>query len=197
MEKITAVLQNIPRVLPKLIFLILGAVVVFELITSVRTLMAPLPVSKAVKVNPIQDGTLLLLSAQPEYKVDDTIPVLVRVDSGGHSLDGVDAVIHYDTTHLSATTSAVVRGTIFSEYPVLTVDQQNGVIRISGITGVGATSFSGIGELATVNFKALTAGKAVASLEYVKGSTTDSNMIDAGTPQDILGKVVNWEVNIK
>lgn len=198
MENITAKLSNIPHYLPRMIIFILALGVLVQLGLSIKTLMAPLPVSKAVKVAPIREGTLLLLSQKDQYKVGETIPVLVRVDSGGHSVDGVDAVIRYDNKLLLASSSAIIRGTAFSDFPQAVVDQKNGLIKISGVSGVSGTAFSGIDELATVNFKAVAPGTAAAVLDFTKaGDTSDSNIIEAGTPDDVLGKVVNLKVNIK
>lgn len=191
-------MNNLTAKLPKIILIVLALGVLIEVGLSIKTLMTPVPVPKVAKVNFIREGVLLLLTKKSEYRVGEIVPVLVRIDSGGHSVEGVDTFINFDNKRLLASSSAVIRGHAFGEFPQIGVDQKKGVIRISGVSGVKGTSFSGLAELATINFKAIATGDAAASLDFIsKGSTTDSNVIEAGTSNDILGRVVNLKVTIK
>lgn len=191
-------MNNLTAKLPKIILIVLALGVLIEVGLSVKTLMTSVPVSKVAKVNFIREGVLLLLAKKAEYKVGEIVPVLVRIDSGGHSVEGVDTFINFDNKRLLASSSAVIRGRAFGEFPQIEVDQKKGTIRISGVSGVKGTSFSGLAELATINFKAVATGDVTTSLDFIsKGSTADSNIIEAGTSNDILGRVVNLKVTIK
>lgn len=190
-------MRNLPAKLPKIIIIVLALGVLVELGLSIKTLLAPIPMEIALKPAPISAGTLSLVTQRNRYKVGEFIPVFVWANTGGHRVDGIDALIKFDNKLLDASSSAIVLGTAFPEYPQVTVDQKSGSIRISGITGTSGTSFSGVDKLAVIYFKAVSHGTATATLDFTKpGDTADSNMINVGSPDDILGKVVDLKVTI-
>lgn len=182
---------------PKIIFGLIGIILVVETIYAFRTFSKPLP-PPPPKIQPISGGKIVLVSPKKEYKVGETIPVAVRVVTGGHQSDGTDANLRFDTKILEASSPAnLKKGTIYPEYPLLSVDPKAGLIRISGISAVGKTPFNGIGVLATVNFKAKTAGVSKITLDFKLGATDDSNIVDSSSSQDILEEVFNLELTIK
>lgn len=181
----------------RIIYPILGVVVIVELILGLKTLLAPLPKSQVQKIQPISEAKILLMSPKLIYKVGDAVPINVRVSTGGHTTSGTDLLLHFDPKFLEATAGAFTSGKIYSDYPLINVDGKNGVINISGIASLGKGSFIGGGDLGVISFKAKTAGKTPVTVDFKKGVTTDSNVIDAQTNEDILGQVTNLNIIIK
>lgn len=181
--------------LPKLIFIILGVVIVVELIFAVKSLRQTAP-SPTKKLLPVSGGSISLVSQKREYKVGDVVPVSVRVSTGGHPTDGTDLILKFDPKVLEATRSALRAGKIYSEYPLMSVDPA-GLIRISGIATLKDKVFNGIGVLAFIDFKARSAGKTALTVEFTQGKTDDSNIVEAKSAKDILEKAYNLELTVK
>lgn len=193
---------------PKFIFVILGAVVLLEVVIGVKTLLLPSQVTKissnATKA-PVQtqntsskvqsSARLTLESPQKEYKVGENIPVSIKLDTGGKSVDGVDIVLKFNPKVIEASSSSVTKGTLLPDYPVIKVE--NGVLRVTAISSLQGQSYSGSGIFATIIFKALQRGKAQLSFDFTKDATTDTNVVGAQTEGDMLQEVRNLEVNIK
>lgn len=181
---------------PKIIFGFIAVILIVEAVYAFKTFREPLP-PPPPKIQPISGGKIVLLSPKKEYKVGETVPVAVRVVTGGHQSGGTDVTLKYDPKILEATGAAnLKKGAIYPEYPLLSVDGKAGDVRISGISGTG-TSFNGIGVLATINFKAKTSGKSAVTLDFTYGATDDSNIVDSESSQDILEEVFNLELEIK
>lgn len=183
---------------PKIIFLILGVIVIIELVYFLRSLMMPVstppPLSKTSVVSNVAKISLNVSKAS--FRVGETIPVAAVVDTGGKSISGVDLIIHFDPKVLEITQGAITRGKIMDEYPMISVDTKNGLISISGIDNL-KNSFKGIGQLALMNFRAKTVGKTDLVIDFKKGATTVSNITEDKTSKNILERVDNLEVEIK
>lgn len=183
--------------LPKLIFLILGVVIVAEAFYVVQALRETPPPPQRLNPRPVGDAQLVAVGNKKEYGVGETIAVQIRVDTGGHPTNGTDVILKYDPTALEATGSAVSIGKIYDDYPVADFDNKDGIIKISGISNVQSKGFNGVGILANLNLSAKKAGTAALSFDFKNGATIDSNVIDQKTAEDLLGKVTNLEVNIR
>lgn len=181
---------------PKIIYLILGVVILVEVFFGLKVLTRSTPPPPA-KLQPLSGAEIILVSPKKEYKVGDNIPVSVRVSTGGHPSDGTDLILRYDPTLVEATISALRRGRIYPEYPVTEVDSKSGVIRMSGIASTSVGGFNGVGVFATLNLKAKQAGKTTLMVDFKKGETTDTNVVEAKTATDLLEEVSDLELTIK
>lgn len=183
---------------PKIIFAILGIIILAEVVYAVRALSTPVsppaPVKKVTTV--VSSGKISLNTPKKIYAVGEVIPVSVTIDSGGHSLNGADLIVHFDPKVLEASTGALIAGSIFDEYPLLSVDAKKGLLSVSGVDSL-RPGFKGIGKFIFVNFRAKAKGAAFLTIDFTKGSTSDSNLVDKGTSKDILEKVDNLDVNIQ
>ncbi len=182
---------------PKLIFIILAGVILVEIIFAVRTLTKPLPPTPPPsKVTSSSKATISLAADKKIYQVGETIPVNVQIDTSGKKTDGTDLLLHFDPKALDASPAAIIKGTIYGEYPVTTVDTKNGIISISGISSL-SKEYSGTGLFATINFTAKTKGQTSILVDFTPNLTTDSNIVETGTGKDILEQVANLSLTIQ
>lgn len=182
--------------LPKLLFSGLAVVIIVELIIGFRTLVSPTPVIGS-KLQPLDGGQILLATKKDHFASGETVSVLIKESTGGHSVVGSDVSLKYDPTYLEATSSANFhRANIFGEFPIVTVDNKNGVIKISGIRSPMQGAFSGEGTFGLLEFKAKKEGATSLTINYHPNSTTESTIVDAITGKNILDATNGLSVTI-
>lgn len=183
--------------LPKFIFLVLGLILLVELIYAIRVLTLPTPLPAGRIPMQSQVGKISLNAPKGAYRVNEVVSVNVNIDTGLQAIDGVDVIINYDPKVLEASSGGLLKGSIFEEYPIMSADASKGLISISGISSL-QNSFKGTGQFATINFKAKVAGRTELTIDFKgKGSTVDSNLVEANTSKDILEQVVNLELIVQ
>lgn len=187
--------ERLKKNLPKYLFGILAMVLVIELIYGYQTLKSPFP-KKADATTIIGVAKIVLDTPKRNVTLGEEVPVIVRIVTGGRATDSTDLIIKYDPTLLDITPEKITEGTIYQDYVIKDVDLSAGEIRISAITPPNAEGFVGIGTLATLNFLAKQDGKTKLEIDYVKGSTTDSNIVETGIAIDILDQVFNLDLVI-
>lgn len=177
------------------IFLIIIAI---EIVFGAKTLLSPINTTgKGANVQPLGAGKITLISATNNFGVGQTAVVSVRVFTGGHSTDGTDLYLKYDPSYLDISSSlGFSKGAIYGEYPVVSIDIKQGVIRVSGIATLAQGGFSGMGELGKLNFKAKKAGITSISAVYQPNATTYSNIIETTTAQNLLTASSSLDLNI-
>lgn len=183
---------------PKIIFIILGIILLVEVVYAIRVLTAPAPTSPPPVVTDVQKagGKISLNTPKTNFVVKEVVPVSVMVDTGGHTLSGADLIIRYDPKILEATKGAGVKGKIFDEYPLMSVDTKNGLIAISGISNL--QGFVGSGQFAIINLKAKSPGKTILTIDFAdKNVTTDSNLVEATTSKDILEQAESISLEVR
>lgn len=184
---------------PKIIFVILGIIILAEVIYAFKILSfppAPSPVPRRSAAVVTSSGVISLNVPKTNYVVNEKIPVSVRIDSGGRTLDGADLIIRFDPKVLEATPGSLIAGSIFDEYPLLSADMKKGLVSVSGVNSTRA-GFKGTGQFITVNFKARAKGNTSLIIDFEKGSTSDSNLVETETSKDILETVGNLELSVQ
>ncbi|EKD84796.1 MAG: hypothetical protein ACD_38C00158G0005 [uncultured bacterium] len=186
---------------PKIIFAILGIVILIEFIYAFRVLTQPVSVA-APSISPAativkSGGRISLAAPKTSILVKEVIPVKVKIESGGNTLGGADVIIKYDPKILEATQGAIIRGAIFDEYPFVSLDSKTGLISISGISSIGEGFKGAEGDFATITFKAKSKGATSLSVDFQKGSTADSNLVEKDASRDILETIGNLELNVQ
>lgn len=184
--------------LPKIIFLILGMVIIAEVGFAAWVLTRPVTKVSSTPLPKIEEsaGRLILTAEKKIYKANEMIKVTIG-QTGSKSVRGTDIVIKYDPKALEATSGAFEKGTSYKEYSNLLVDSASGTIQISGFTAINERAVSGTGVFGALNFKAKQALKTQLTLDFTPGLTTDSNIVDAKSNQDILEKVFNLDLEIQ
>jgi hypothetical protein len=131
-----------------------------------------------------------LSPASGTYKTGTSFNVNINLNTGGNQTSGADAIILYEPEKLAA--QSITPGTIFSSYPVKTINSTAGRISISGIVTEATSSFVGEGTFATITFKVLSSGTTTLRFDFKAGEPTDSNVAKKGTQgEDILSSVSN------
>lgn len=185
----------------KLIFIVVGLVLIAELIWGVWNLTkksSQTQVQQPTVQHPVIQSTIVLKASKNSYKIGENIAVTIDLSSQKPT-DGTDVIIVYDPKKLqvvpaSAKTPVAV-GNLYNNYPLNKVDEATGRISISGIT----SQTNGViakGVFGTINFKAIAAGPAKIMVDFTPGSTVDSNIIETKTAKDILSGVNNLEINL-
>ncbi|MBI2334934.1 hypothetical protein HYU96_04005 [Candidatus Daviesbacteria bacterium] len=181
----------------KIIFVILGAALLIEIIYAVWVLNTPAPVPPPETVSLPKTVSLSLYSPRSEFKKGEVVSVTVNLDTGTHETEGADLLLSFDPKVLEATAGAVLKGVIYPEYPQTRIDQKTGSIAISGISGLIGKTFQGSGVFATVNFKAKAVGQATLSIKFTPGQTNDSNVVEALSGNDILENVSDLTLTLQ
>lgn len=149
------------------------------------------------EISNLSTPQLVATTAKKSFSIGEEVPITIKVVTGGNPTDSVDILVKYDPTLLEASGPNFVEiGRIYPEYPVANFDNTRGVVQVSGTNLSGEQSFSGIGTFATLNFKAKKAGPATIALDFQANSTSDSNLVLAGTAKDILAQVTNTDIMI-
>lgn len=146
----------------------------------------PTPTATPVPIN----GASLTLSPSLQTVVLNTeFTVAVVLDTDGKQTSGTDLSVSYDRTKLSLLD--IQPGTLYDQYVGKSIDNATGKATISGISSTSQTVFGGMGNFATLRFRALAAGAAPVTVDFTQGNRNDSNIADFTTQQDILAGVIN------
>lgn len=182
----------------KVVFVISALVIALELVIGAKQLLTPV---KVIKKTPaavfVSEGSINLTTEKSVYKTGEVVPVLIKVSTNNHLTAGADLVLRYDPKVLEASSSALIMGNIYDDYPPVNIDSKNGILRVSGVVAPGKGGFNGSGDFGTINFLAKSQGITTISLDFSPSVTGDSNMIEVVTNKDILGKVGSVKINIQ
>jgi len=176
-----------------IIFLLISFLVVGELVWGINYLKTvPQPQTPVAA----EAGAILgFAPAQETVKVGEEFEVELTLDTKGVATSGTDVIINYDPTVVEVLN--VRPGLLYQKYPLNEVDAGGGKIGFSGVTEPPKT-FAGRGTLAYLKLKPLKAGTATLTIQFEKGGTTDSNVVQAESEgKDTLDKVVNGYYSIK
>lgn len=179
----------------KIIYVLLILVIVAELGLGLKTLLTPLP--RTGQVQAVSDGQVVLSSEKTGFKVNEEVTVDIKLSTGGHTTVGTDLVLKFDPNYLEVSEEDFfVSGDAYTDYPGVGVDKENSQIILSGIVLNDQVGFNGVSNFGTVKFKAKKEGRTRVSVEFTKGLTVDSNIIETVSAKDILGEVYNLDLNI-
>ncbi len=184
---------------PKIIFIILGIIIIVEAIYAVKVLTSPASAPYLPAVNtatPKNPGKISLITPKTNYSMGEEIPVSVMIDTGANTISGVDLIVRFDPQVLTAVSTGIIKGKIFDDYPLVAVDAGNGLVSVSGISNTDKT-FKGAGEFAVITMKAKKAGRTAIAIDFKKGTTTSSNLVDAATTNNVLDTVDNLELIVQ
>lgn len=128
--------------------------------------------------------TLSFEPTQQGVAVGQTFPVKININTSGQQTGGADALIVYDPNILSI--SSVTNGGFYTSFGEYQVSGTTNKWNISGFETDSVNSKSGTGTFATVNFQAKAQGTSTVTFECSGAGKTDSNILKAGTGDDII-----------
>jgi len=128
--------------------------------------------ARAAKAGP----RLFFDPASGSYSNGSEFSVKVKIDTGNKEAMAADALVNFDKTKL--TVSQVEDGGFFSGFDY-NIENDNGRLTIYSFSEQALQARSGVGELATITFKATADGTAAVSFLCQAGSDTDSAIWDA------------------
>lgn len=184
------------------IYILFGVAIFLEVIWASWTFLKPTPqpAAEVPQTMTAKEPTVITLSApKTSLRVGEEIKVEINISSNSKTV-GTDLVIKYDPKLLSVETvgtskNPVQVGTIYRDYPLNSLESSVGRITVSGITdSQGGVLASGL--FGSIVFQAKSQGVANINLDFNPSQTTDSNVIESGTGQDLLDKVNNLQINI-
>jgi len=126
--------------------------------------------------------------------VDKQVTSDIIIDTAGKKVAGVGAVVKFDPNIIQAV--GVSTQGLFKDYPLKTVDNELGIIKISGIVGSINELYSGQGTFATVTWKGIESGASIIQYVFEPGSTIDSNVAVTYGNGDALESVQDLYVGV-
>lgn len=189
----------------KLIYFIIGFIILAEIIGGIYYLTRPVQnsrknqeVSTSDTSTPSTDTSLSVLASGPiAQNTEFTASLELQTKD---PTDGTDVIVVYDPAFLTpmpaAANTIISPGSLYQDYPVNNLVSP-GRINFSAVIKPNTSGFSGKGILGTIRFKALKKGLTNIEIEYTPGSTSDSNIISTQTGSDILQRVENAKILIE
>lgn len=191
---------------PKYLFIGLGIIIAIELVIASKSFQNSGSVSIALpkqqvlqqpkSVLPLGGSKIALISDKKTHRVGEEFPVFVRMFTGGSLSDGIDLELKYDQSVLEASSSSIVQGSAFNNYPVKNVDNKQGFIKISAISPATGNGFNGVANFVIINFKAVKTGNTNLKIQFTPGSTNETNVIKQGLGEDMLTEVSDLNLNV-
>lgn len=172
-------MKNLPILFSLLALTITTFLVVLRVIT-------PRPVTTTRSEARQSPVTLALFPEKGVFKDKFSVDLLLLNQE--KILDGVDVVLNYDPQRLAVEENKVEAGKLFDEVMINKVEPEKGKIRFSTLT---LSPKRAQGKLATVHFKVLKPGETIVTFDFVPGATTDSNVAEDGSAQDVLTRVIS------
>jgi hypothetical protein len=148
---------------------------------------------------PALAATLSLVPSKGSFNRGCDFSLKVNIDTQGADTDGSDVILLYNPGKFSAT--SIDNGSLYADFPGNNIDNNSGKVSIYALAPTNK-GFSGKGVLATVNFTVTataSAGPATVNFDFDPKNptiTTDSNVIQRSSLQDVLTSVTNGSYTI-
>ena len=143
----------------------------------------------------ISNNSMFLVASPETIQVGSDIKIAVAFYAPGVILSGADVILKYDPVFLKASQDLDL-GQYFSSYPLKTIDNTKGNIRLTAFGGKSGPN-SSAQVIFSVNLKAKKTGRTEIKLDYLSGSTNRSTLVEKGTSKNILSGVSNAVVEIR
>jgi len=126
--------------------------------------------------------------------VNDFFEVNIVLNTDSESVFGAGAKLIFNPSFLKAET--IEPTTLFADYPSAIIDNDTGLLIVSGIAASPSDSYSGTDILAKLKFQAIKPGVTKISFLFTPGDTRDSNIAVMTGNGDILGEVGDLTLTI-
>lgn len=143
-----------------------------------------------------KQNIVFLETGKGDLKAGGEAQVNVNFRTDNPDIFGADAVILYDTAYVATSGDRILPGNFFKEFPRISVDEENGIIRV---TAYGADKTAPLNEpvnFLKINFLLLKAGPTEVNLDFTQGTTNTSTLVEKENSINILDAVENLKFNI-
>lgn len=145
----------------------------------------------------ITNQPAIIARAEPSSLAQNTATtVTFYINAPGKKIFGSDLIILYDPEYLSSDDTQIESGDYFSQVPRKTVDQQNGIIKITAIEGRDEV-LSRETAIAAVKFTTLKSGRTIVAYSFTPGTTNTTTLTERDTSQNILEKAVSAQITVE
>lgn len=162
------------------------------IVLALQATLGGVPATQVAQVTPT--ATITLSPSSNSVSVNGTFTVNIVLNTGGQNAYGADvnrlrfnpSILQVVDSDVGTAGVQIGAGSLMPLTIINSVDNTGGSIQFSQLASPGST-FSGSGTLATVTFRAISAGTSGATFDFTLGSGTDSNV--AGLGGDLLASV--------
>jgi hypothetical protein len=158
-------------------------------------LLIGIPVAKAV-----DPPSFSLSPATGNYYVGcNVIETDILIHTNNNQTDSANVIIGYDPAYLEVIDQdggvagkQIAAGSAYGNYTGNTVDETEGTIKLTGFNIVSPyNSGSNFGTFGTMYFNVLQDGNTSLTIDFTQGETTDSNIAEYQTSDDLLNDAAN------
>ncbi|MCL5797589.1 MAG: cohesin domain-containing protein [Patescibacteria group bacterium] len=118
-------------------------------------------------------------------KVGQTFNVSIDFKAPKTVLDGADAYVRFNPTYLKA--DSVTEGPYFSEYLRKTIDNEEGMVKVTGFRSKTGDTLDKNVTFFTLSLTAQKSGLTNLTFDFQKGRTNLSTLVEKGTSRNVLG----------
>jgi hypothetical protein len=162
------------------------------------------PSSAAIYADaPVGTAVIAVTPKESSTIVGQQVQVTVTLDTKGEATSGVDLYMKYDPKLLEVVDAdpaganvQIAKGTLFDFSPANLVNLSSGKISFSASQQPTSAGVSGTGTVATITFKAKSAGTAQIGFDFTPGSLRDTNVIKKSDGRDLLNDVQDATIKI-
>ncbi|MBI2616558.1 hypothetical protein HYW55_00290 [Candidatus Gottesmanbacteria bacterium] len=141
-------------------------------------------------------GTYKIVLDKSETYVGETVTATIIFDAPGFTLSGTDAIIQFDESILNAE-SPITTSDFFITYPRKIIDNEKGIIKITGFQTKETVAVTTPVTLASIQFRSIKAGNTEISFDFVVNSTSHTTLVEKGTAKNIVDAIENAKVSIQ
>jgi len=149
----------------------------------------------AAKVLPKGVMSLVLDSANPQtFKAGDPIFVNIIFSTDNKSVIGVDAVVDYDANKMAV--KDIKESKTFDDFLLKSISKN--VVAVSGVIGLNSNRTVKGDNLTLASFTVIPKSKGILDLKinFAPFQTNESNIVEMGSSEDVLGKVNNLSITV-
>lgn len=146
----------------------------------------PFPAPRAKE--PIKIASLEFSPREGEYMLGEIGETTIQMRAENTRIAGVDIRIHYDPSAFEIIDVVPILSDV--TIGVKDIDPVSGSIFVSALAPPGA-SWEEMLDLVNIRWKSLTSGEYSMILDFIPGSTTDTNIAEFGSGDDVITSVVN------
>ncbi|OGG02136.1 hypothetical protein A2W14_02735 [Candidatus Gottesmanbacteria bacterium RBG_16_37_8] len=142
-------------------------------------------------------NTITFESDTETVTVGQEIEINLNFRAPGKNIFGSDVVLLFDPEYLVLGEEGIGASDFFATMPRKDIDSENGIIKVTAFDGLDEVLTEDDQPLFSVSFKAVKSGTTKVSLEYSKGETNTTTLVERQTSENILDSVDSLEIVIE